>query len=419
MKKLWLVVCILLLGHASGIAQAITDKQTLYHQAESLLQSNGEKSKKIAEYLLKNAASDAEKANATWLLAGINTLKADYPLAVDQLFEAKAYAFATGDANLKNKILISIAGQCTILGLDEQAKTYLAQAVAQQDPITNNPEKTISKDPHAAIAAALASLPTIEKQTDVLAIAAVYKTLADNYSALNDNSNYMLYSQKYDAINDNAISNREKAAIAMVSHMEKDMENDYFHTKQQHLIVLCSIAGALLLLGGAGIFYLRSLGGDYRQYQKIVTSLDEAAVMQPQAIPTPETRTYAMPEKTEKMLLEKLARFEESGKFVNRSMSLHHLAKQLDTNTKYLSEIINTHKNTNFSNYINELRIKYIINKLNTDPVYLNYKVSYLAEECGFSSHSLFATVFKSVTGISPAAYISFVKKEKLTLQEA
>jgi AraC-like DNA-binding protein len=94
-------------------------------------------------------------------------------------------------------------------------------------------------------------------------------------------------------------------------------------------------------------------------------------------------------------------------------MSLALLASQLDTNTKYLSEVINKYKGKNFNVYINELRINYIVSKLKTNPMYLNYKVSYLADECGFSSHSSFSTVFKNCTGIKPNVFIQFLMKDR------
>ena len=45
--------------------------------------------------------------------------------------------------------------------------------------------------------------------------------------------------------------------------------------------------------------------------------------------------------------------------FLNKDFSLAILAGQLDTNTKYLSEIINSHYHMNFNTYINRLRINY------------------------------------------------------------
>lgn len=124
-------------------------------------------------------------------------------------------------------------------------------------------------------------------------------------------------------------------------------------------------------------------------------------------------KKIVIPIETENALLNKLKRFESSSRFTNKEMSLAVLAGQLDTNTKYLSEIINNHYNMNFNSYINKLRINFIVSKLKSDANFINYKISYLAETCGFSSHSSFATVFKSITGITPITFIELLKKEK------
>ena len=127
-----------------------------------------------------------------------------------------------------------------------------------------------------------------------------------------------------------------------------------------------------------------------------------------------------MPLETEKTLLKKLKKFETKNEFINPDLNLSLLAVDLKTNTKYLSHIINTHKKKDFNNYVNELRIFYIIQKIQEDPKYLNYKISYLSKESGFSSHSKFATVFKNTTGLTPSAFLHQVRtvdlKEKVTI---
>ena len=120
-----------------------------------------------------------------------------------------------------------------------------------------------------------------------------------------------------------------------------------------------------------------------------------------------------IPQKTEELILNKLQKFEKSTKYTSKDLSLAVLAGQFDTNTKYLSEIINSNYNVNYNTYINQLRINYIVDKLKTDSNYMNYKISYLADECGFASHSSFATVFKSITGISPVKFINLLKAEQ------
>ncbi|WP_379963921.1 helix-turn-helix domain-containing protein [Epilithonimonas sp. UC225_85] len=124
-----------------------------------------------------------------------------------------------------------------------------------------------------------------------------------------------------------------------------------------------------------------------------------------------DPKIFNIPDKTEKDLLHKLNLYESSGNFTQKNISLKTLSQQLETNPRYLSEIVNKHKNTNFSTYINELRIDYILKKLKEYPDYRKYKVSYLAEECGFSSHSLFTMVFKNKVGVSPIDYIQDLEK--------
>ncbi|HLS70913.1 MAG TPA: helix-turn-helix domain-containing protein [Chitinophagaceae bacterium] len=95
---------------------------------------------------------------------------------------------------------------------------------------------------------------------------------------------------------------------------------------------------------------------------------------------------------------------------MEKNISLSKLVGQLKTNNKYLSYIINSHKNTDFNTYINTLRILYIVDKLKNNPKYLEYKIAYLAKESGFTTHSLFSAVFKEITGESPS---EFIKKQQ------
>ncbi|WP_326984598.1 helix-turn-helix domain-containing protein [Chryseobacterium sp. MYb264] len=121
----------------------------------------------------------------------------------------------------------------------------------------------------------------------------------------------------------------------------------------------------------------------------------------------------AINKETELKILEQLERFEKEETFNNNYISLSYLATEFNTNIRYISYVVKKHKNADFKNYINKLRINYIIHKLNTSEKYRKYKVGALAEECGFSSHSKFTTIFKSITGISPSNFISFIEEEE------
>lgn len=128
-----------------------------------------------------------------------------------------------------------------------------------------------------------------------------------------------------------------------------------------------------------------------------------------------EVPQQSIPLSVEEVILQKLEKFENSHRFTNQKLSISTLTVQLKTNTTYLSEIINKHKGKNFNTYINELRINYICELILQNPEYLNYKISYLAEVCGFKSHSVFAMVFKNITGISPSTFLKQAKKGHFT----
>ncbi|QAA80906.1 helix-turn-helix domain-containing protein [Aequorivita sp. H23M31] len=115
-------------------------------------------------------------------------------------------------------------------------------------------------------------------------------------------------------------------------------------------------------------------------------------------------------DETEKELVQKLEEFEKSDEYLRKDISYSSLVSLLNTNEKYLRQILKRNKNTDYNNYINELRVGYILNKLKSDPEYKNYKISYLAEETGFSSHSKFTSNFKQVVGQTPSEFIHSIR---------
>lgn len=124
---------------------------------------------------------------------------------------------------------------------------------------------------------------------------------------------------------------------------------------------------------------------------------------------------FSVPEGTIEKIMNKLEDFEHSKEFLQSTMSRPYLASYCETNTKYLSYVIRIRKEKDFSSYINELKIFYIIDKFREYPKYRNYKISALAEEAGFSSANKLATIFKKVTGYTPSAFIKNLQENKYT----
>ena len=236
-----------------------------------------------------------------------------------------------------------------------------------------------------------------------------------NYLALNDASKYKLTNANFIQINATIEVLEQEAVNAAYNLISQEYSDNFAEKKKQYDTIFYYILILMLLLSIVFIFFWVK----FTQQIKNLTELDNYLQISKKKIIDLYSEKRLEPKKaiilkeTEEQLLIKLKKFENSKRFINKDISLALLAGQLDTNTKYLSEIINSHYHVNFNTYVNRLRINYIIEKLKTDPNYIKYRISYLAENCGFASHSSFATVFKSITGISPVKFIDFLKSEK------
>ncbi|WP_281987425.1 helix-turn-helix domain-containing protein [Aquimarina aggregata] len=102
--------------------------------------------------------------------------------------------------------------------------------------------------------------------------------------------------------------------------------------------------------------------------------------------------------------------FENSKRYLDKKYSLQVLSKELNTNSTYLSKIINIYKQKSFSGYLHDLRIGYAIERLKDDKKFRLYSIKGISEEIGFKSSESFAKAFHKKTGIYPS---SFIKKLK------
>ncbi len=239
--------------------------------------------------------------------------------------------------------------------------------------------------------------------------------LAITYLALDDTSLFYFFRTESDQLAKEVELEEEQAVNSIYNYINDNntqKSNHIIKVYQRNLLILSGILTLIMLTWVALRYRYRNRA---RQYERFINYFEMKEkpneIVALKEIP----KSLNIPKETENALVQKLRQFENSKQFTKQDMSLAMLASHFDTNTKYLSEIINTHKDKNFNSYINELRINYITDKLKNNSTYLQYKISYLAEESGFSSHSSFATVFKAVTGIPPTIFIDMLKSTKKT----
>ncbi|WP_394706413.1 tetratricopeptide repeat protein [Draconibacterium orientale] len=92
--------------------------------------------------------------------------------------------------------------------------------------------------------------------------------------------------------------------------------------------------------------------------------------------------------------------------YVNPATTLNETARELVTNTSYLSQIINDSFGCNFPTFINQLRIEEA-QRLLQSPEFDHLSIEGIGNQSGFKSKSAFNTAFKKVTGVTPSFYKS------------
>ncbi len=117
---------------------------------------------------------------------------------------------------------------------------------------------------------------------------------------------------------------------------------------------------------------------------------------------------------TIKQLLKQLEKFEKDKKFIEKDLTSNKLATTFGCNVKYLSKIIYHYRGKKFVNYINDLKVDYLIALMQKDKTLRNYTNKALAEEVGFSSTQRFANAFFARTGMPTSYFIEELKKEGL-----
>lgn len=254
-----------------------------------------------------------------------------------------------------------------------------------------------------------------------------YDLYAKNYLALNNDEKYHYYNNLYTELKTKIDSSKKEGIQYIVKLVETYHHKDIEFQRQNKLSQFKGITAITLFFIIAAVAYFLYESGRSKDLKKqlgFFEKLREKENAIPAQAHSPETGSGKVNKSREKdspkiskekedEILQKLKEWEQTDNYLNKNMSISALSAQTGINTKYLSEVINSHKEKNFNSYINELRINHIAHLLKTDPAYLNYKVSYLAEHSGFSSHGAFTNVFKSITGMSPNTYIQEIIKNK------
>lgn len=240
----------------------------------------------------------------------------------------------------------------------------------------------------------------------------VYNELHAFYLSKNDTVNSYNYLVKYNRLKDRLISEK----VNPIEVLFEDIENRKRKLKSQNLILVLLTISALIVLIAyliGSLYYNKKTKG---KIKNLLEQIDEGNVV---TLDREEESTQkadfknSINNETYQKIIDGLEAFKASKRFLQPNLTIADVCSEINVNSKYLSAYLNQELNKDFNKYINECRINYVVDKLYNEEKYRLYKLSVIAKECGFSSHSKFSSVFKVVTGVSPSNYIKYLDKER------
>ncbi|MDR7211018.1 helix-turn-helix domain-containing protein [Flavobacterium piscis] len=238
----------------------------------------------------------------------------------------------------------------------------------------------------------------------------VYSSLLDYYKKTENSKKYISYNELYQKLHKSEEYNRKIIANDLIKTLrKKQIDTQSKYQKSTFIIIGSCIFIVILTLG----LYIYRRKQDYKKFKKFINKKETETFSEIEATLKKDTAKDYMSVETEKSILESIQKFEKSKMYLNKDISLNSMAGELGINHRYLSYVIKKHNKKDFASYISELRINFIVDRLRNDSDYLKYKISYLADQSGFLSHSRFTTTFKKITGASPLAFITYLQKER------
>lgn len=239
-----------------------------------------------------------------------------------------------------------------------------------------------------------------------------YNIITQCFNKKNDNKKAYLYAQKsLELIK--SIEGMKSRSLDFLHHNDlnsiKAESNKIIESKNYFKIFLiCALI--ILVLGTIGFyFFYKHQKEKQHRFLQIIQNLNEANISNNSSLEKDKMEEYQK-QTLEDDLIEKIAiglkKLEQKETFLDPNFKLAFVAKKLNTNTAYLSQYFNQVIQKNFSEYTQELRTQYVLQKLNDAPYFRKYTLQAIAEEVGYKDANTFVRVFKKQTGLSPNYYI-------------
>lgn len=248
-----------------------------------------------------------------------------------------------------------------------------------------------------------------------------YTIMTKCYNEKNDTKNAYLYAQKSLELIKSIEGIKNKSVNFLHNYdlnVIKEESNQIIASKNYFKTVFFGILFVLAIVVFSFLYYYKKQKEKQRRFLQIIQDLK---AHKDSEIHKTEISVSAFEVQSKQNLddelIEKLTlglkKLEQKEAFLDPNFKLAFVAKKLNTNTAYLSQYFNQVMQKTFSEYTQELRIHYVLQKLVDETYFRKYTLQAIAEEVGYKDANTLVRVFKKQTGLSPNYYIDQLKNTK------
>jgi len=239
-----------------------------------------------------------------------------------------------------------------------------------------------------------------------------YNIMTQCYNEKNDTKNAYRYAQKSLELIQSIEGIKSKSLNFLHNYdlnKIKEESNKVITSKNYFKISLFGILILFAVVVYSFYYYYKNQKEKHYRFLKIIQDLKESKTSEISILQI--DKTELQPKQTlDEELIEKIAiglkKLEQKETFLDPNFKLAFVAKKLNTNTAYLSQYFNQVMQKTFSEYTQELRIHYVLQKLKDAPYFRKYTLQAIAEEVGYKDANTLVRVFKKQTGLSPNYFI-------------
>lgn len=310
-----------------------------------------------------------------------------FHIALELLKQAKVQAKEVNDNYLLVKILSNLGKTCASLKRFNEAMIYAEESMVLAKKLQNP----------SFIATALNSFISIYHEMGN------YKKATEHYArllAINENI-YTEEQQQKIAELETLYNVKEKENQIAILDKENELQKQITKNQKQKANFLIFVA---LLLIVVIILIIRQLNKSQKNNKELTRKNLELMNIEKEKEKLKNKDGKYLEDKKEDIINKLEDLFENEKIYRSQDITMDTVASKLNTNRSYLSGIVNSYYKCNFKTIINRLRVKDARIFLVEDS-YRNYTIEAIAHEVGFVSKSVFNTVFKNETGITPSIF--------------